>query len=120
MSAAVMRDISEMAESSWKASQDADALVLSTFAAFATGIPTARKLGIPAFVAHPFPLPPTAEFSAVGLPVATRWLAALRPWYNLMSGKATERFFSAMYAKHSKVAQQILGLPVLPSSPAAA
>jgi sterol 3beta-glucosyltransferase len=114
MSAAVMRDIPEMTENSWKASQAADALLLSTFAAFTTGIPIGRKLGIPAFVAHPFPLTPTATFSPVGLAATPHWPAALRPRYNWLSGKAAHWFITTMYSKYAQAAQRILGLPVLP------
>jgi len=48
---AVLRSTPEITERSWQASRDVDVLVLSTFAALG-GVPTARRLRIPAVVAH--------------------------------------------------------------------
>ncbi len=77
----------EMTENCWRASQDAKVLLLSTLGTL-MGIPVARKRRIPALVAYVQPMMPTAEFPPLAmLPPAPAWLAALRPYYNLLAWK---------------------------------
>ena len=91
---AVLEATPQMTENCWRGSRDADALVLPTFGAL-VGIPTARKLGVPALVAHPMPLVRTAEFPLPGvLPPAPAWLGPVRGWYNLLCGRSTEWFMA--------------------------
>src|SRR5579864_2829465 len=102
----------DMAEKCWHASQDADLLILSTFGAL-VGLPVAQKLHIPTFVGYMQPLTPTEEFPPTALfPPAPAWLAALRPYYNLLAWKFVHWAFWQMCKKPAEKALQVLDLPI--------
>ena len=83
---AIMQAMPEMTELSWQASQDADALVLSSLGLL-IGVPVVRKLHVPGFVAYVQPATFTGEFPPmVVVPPAPGWLAPLRPYYNRLAG----------------------------------
>ena len=113
MMEAIMQGMQETTERSFQASQDADVLLLSGLGIL-VGIPVAQKLRIPALVSYVQPMTLTAAFPpSVLFPPAPPWLAAVRPSYNLVSGKIVEWFYRQMMSKQPMgKAQQVLHLPV--------
>lgn len=106
------REMQEMTEKCWQASQDADVLLLSTFGLL-MGLPIAQKLHIPAFTAYVQPLMPTAEFPPLAyLPPAPSWLGSLRPYCNLLGWKIMYWGYWHMLRRPALKAQKALDLPV--------
>jgi UDP:flavonoid glycosyltransferase YjiC (YdhE family) len=108
---ALAEQMQEITEKSWRASQDADVLLLSTFG-FLMGIPIAQKRRIPAFLAYVQPFLPTAKLPPTALlPSAPPWLTALRPHYNRLTWKILDWGFGQMCKRHAERAQQVLNVP---------
>lgn len=109
---ALMAQMEEMTEKCWRGSQDVDVLVASTLGTL-MGIPVSRRRGIPSIVAYAQPLTPTKEFHPTFvIPPAPRWLAPLRPYYNLLAWKIFDRGYWQMFEKPIRKAEQVLHTPV--------
>ncbi len=105
-------EMQEMTERSWQATQDADALLLSTFGIL-IGMPIADKRRIPAFAAYLQPIVGTAEFPPLAfVPQLPPRLGALGRHYNRLAWKVMSFGFSQMMSKPVAKARQALNLPV--------
>ena len=65
----------------WYACQGTEAIVFSTIG-FCIAHPIAEKLGVPSFMAAPYPITPSRAFASPYFPAAPTWLPFGRSYYN--------------------------------------
>ncbi|MEO8287533.1 MAG: glycosyltransferase [Chloroflexota bacterium] len=96
----------------YAASQDADALVVSTLGLYA-GYDVAETLGIPVFTAHLHPDVATRYYPHVFAPVLPSWFPCRAQYNRLSFGVSDAAYWAMIFGSLNQARRDIFGLPPL-------
>jgi sterol 3beta-glucosyltransferase len=95
----------------WRACQGSEAIVFSTIG-FCIIYPIAEKLGVPSFMAAPYPVTPSRAFASPYFPVEPGWLPFGRGYYNRQTHLlAIHAFWQLVRPAVNRVLREVLDMP---------